>query len=63
MSAWEVHDSGIVYGPWLEGEGSRNKTTPFKGYRMFRKVATQINRKAARMLQPQTRRYVEALEK
>lgn len=24
--------SGLEYGPWLEGVGSRNKTTRFKGY-------------------------------
>lgn len=29
---WEVHDSGIIYGPWLAGVGSRNHSTRFKGY-------------------------------
>lgn len=29
---WGVHDSGVVYGPWLAGVGSRNKTSRFKGY-------------------------------
>lgn len=27
-----IHDRGIIYGPWLEGVGSRNKSTRFKGY-------------------------------
>ncbi len=36
-----VDDSGVVYGPWLEGTGSRNRTTRFKGYRSFR-IATQL---------------------
>jgi hypothetical protein len=30
---------GLVYGPWLEGVGSRNKTTRFKGYFNLRKAA------------------------
>lgn len=34
----KIHDSGVVYGPWLEGTSSRNKTTRFKGYSSFRKV-------------------------
>jgi hypothetical protein len=33
-----VHDRGIIYGPWLEGVGSRNKTTRFKGYSSFRRA-------------------------
>jgi len=31
----KVHDSMVVYGPWLEGVGSRNQRSRFKGYRMF----------------------------
>lgn len=62
LKAYEVHDSGIVYGPWLEGEGSRNLTTPFKGYRTFRKVAQQIDRKAPELLLQETRRYARDLE-
>ena len=34
----KIHDSGVVYGPWLEGTSSRNQTTRFKGYSSFRKV-------------------------
>lgn len=41
-----VHDGGMVYGPWLEGTGSRNRTTRFKGYRSFRIVARQMNTRA-----------------
>lgn len=33
-----IHDRGIVYGPWLEGVGSRNKTTRFKGYSHWRRT-------------------------
>ena len=35
-----VNDRGVVYGPWLEGTGSRNATTRFKGYAQAR-AATQ----------------------
>lgn len=41
-----VHDNRGIYGPWLEGIGSRNKTTRFKGYRNFRNATQQLNRGA-----------------
>lgn len=44
----EVTDGGLagpVYGPWLEGVGSRNQTTRFKGYRAFRKAAQALDRR------------------
>ncbi len=64
LKAYEVHDSDIVYGPWLEGVGSRNfPVTSFKGYSMFRKVAQQIERKAPQMLTTETRNMVKALER
>ncbi|MDJ0460584.1 hypothetical protein [Streptomyces sp. H27-C3] len=32
-----VHDQGVVYGPWLEGVGTRNRARPgFPGYRHWR---------------------------
>ncbi len=34
-----VHDQGVVYGPWLEGVGSRNRARPgFPGYRHWRQT-------------------------
>ena len=33
-----ITDGGVIYGPWLEGTGSRNQSTRFKGYASFRKV-------------------------
>lgn len=41
-----VDDRGVIYGPWLEGIGSRNGATRFKGYHAFRR-ATQIVEKQA----------------
>ncbi|MEA2000580.1 MAG: hypothetical protein U9N84_01635 [Actinomycetota bacterium] len=63
QSGWAVHDSGIIYGPWLEGVSPRNATTSFKGYSMFRKVAQEIERKAPQMLAPQIRRMVKELNR
>ncbi|MER7234024.1 hypothetical protein ABT348_24115 [Streptomyces olivaceus] len=41
-----VTDGGrIEYGPWLEGVGSRNGTTRFKGYRAFRRAAAALERR------------------
>lgn len=42
----EVTDGDVVYGPWLEGVGSRNRTTRFKGYATFRRVGNALERKA-----------------
>jgi hypothetical protein len=39
-----VNDSNVVYGPWLEGVGSRNQTTRFKGYAMFRNATQHLQR-------------------
>ena len=41
-----VNDDMVVYGPWLEGVGSRNKTTRFKGYATFRLVGQRVNSEA-----------------
>lgn len=37
-----VDDQRSVYGPWLEGVGSRNATTRFKGYATFRLIRQQL---------------------
>lgn len=39
-----VHDSGVVYGPWLEGVGSRNQKSRFKGYAMFRNARQKLEK-------------------
>lgn len=38
-----VDDGGVVYGSWIEGTGSRNASTRFKGYRTYREVAQQMD--------------------
>jgi hypothetical protein len=42
---WDGGYAGPVYGPWLEGVGSRNATTRFKGYWAFRKAASALERR------------------
>lgn len=43
-----IHDNDVIYGPWLEGTGSRNyPVTRFKGYHNWRTVA-QLLEKAAK---------------
>lgn len=39
---WDGGEAGPVYGPWLEGVGSRNNSTRFRGYFAFRKAATAL---------------------
>ena len=41
-----VDDSGVIYGPWLEGTGSRNETTRFKGYSTFRRTGQWLEDQA-----------------
>lgn len=56
-----VHDRGIIYGPWLEGTGSRNATTRFKGYASFRRAAQQLEGQVPGLLVPIVDRCVERL--
>lgn len=55
-------DTGIIYGYWLEGVGSRNfPKTRFKGYRMWRKATQQIQAEAEKIAQPHIDRAVARL--
>lgn len=56
-----VTDNGVIYGPWLEGTGSRNKTTRFKGYRTFRTVKQDLDRDKARLSQPHVDAFVRSV--
>lgn len=56
-----VTDGGVIYGPWLEGVGSRNKTTRFKGYATFRKVTQQLQEQAGAIAEKDLPHYLEAL--
>lgn len=44
---WKITDQGVIYGPWLEGTGSRNfPKTRFKGYATFRRTTQAIQARA-----------------
>lgn len=58
---WVVHDRGIVYGPWLEGTSSRNRTTRFKGYASFRRALQSVGAKVPQILAPIAQRFVNGM--
>lgn len=54
-----VTDGGVIYGPWIEGVGSRNfPVTRFRGYSTFRRVAQIVDRDAGRIADRVWNRYV-----
>lgn len=53
-----VHDRGVIYGPWLEGVGSRNRTTRFKGYFSLRRAAASTRAKVDYVVRPALERYL-----
>lgn len=58
---WVVTDQGVIYGPWLEGTGSRNKTTRFKGYSTFRRTRQELAAKADSVADKNLPRYLERM--
>ncbi len=56
-----VNDSGVIYGPWLEGTSSRNTTTKFKGYASFRRAAQQLQGQVPALVAPILHRYLSEL--
>lgn len=51
----EVNDSGIVYGPWLEGVSSRNTRSRFKGYATFRRTKQELAQRADTLAEDRVR--------
>lgn len=58
-----ITDGGVVYGGWLEGVSSRNKTTRFKGYRTFRIVQQQLSKDTRALAQPLIDQYVQEMNR
>ena len=56
-----IYDGDVIYGPWLEGTGRRNKTTRFKGYGSFRRTRDWLNKQAPRVLAEHGRRLARKL--
>jgi len=43
-SQWKITDQGVIYGHWLEGDGSRNfPATRFRGYHTFEQITALLN--------------------
>lgn len=58
----QVTDDPIVYGPWLEGTGSRNApVTRFAGYHTFRKVTQAFKGEVPGIAEREIRHYVELM--
>lgn len=47
-----------TYGPWLEGTGSRNETTRFKGYHGFRLAAQALDVQAGTIAEDQMQPFI-----
>ena len=56
-----VNDRGVIYGPWLEGTGSRNRTTRFKGYSSLRKARQSTIAAVPRLAEDAVKRLVQEL--
>jgi hypothetical protein len=51
----------VVYGPWLEGSSSRNSSTRFKGYRLWRKTAQVLEDDAGKIAERRMPELVQRL--
>lgn len=56
-----ISDSGVIYGPWLEGVSSRNQASRYKGVGIFRKTRDKLQRDALGILEKHIRRLVDKL--
>jgi hypothetical protein len=54
----DIDDDGVIYGPWLNGTGSRNRTTRFKGYSHFRLTTQRLELEANAIAERVARPYV-----
>jgi len=52
-----IDDGGVVYGPWLEGVGSRNQTTRFKGYASFRRTSQWMQKQVPKIARGQVHKF------
>lgn len=54
-----VNDRGVIYGPWLEGVGSRNSpVTRFPGYFSFRRARQELEGQAAALAERTLREFL-----
>ncbi len=56
-----VSDSNVIYGGWLEGVTSRNKSSRFKGYRTFRMVKQSLATDKVQLAKPIVDKFVREM--
>jgi hypothetical protein len=56
-----VVTDGTVYGPWLEGVGSRNLSTRFKGYWTFRQSTEELKNSSGEIANAAIEPYIESI--
>lgn len=57
-----VNDRGVIYGPWLEGVGSRNSpVTRFPGYRALRRAYQELLGKVPEIAERTLAKYVKRM--
>lgn len=59
---YRIDDDRVIYGPWLEGTGSRNQTTRFKGYWTFRLIGQVMETQAPRIAERMLPIYVRGMQ-
>jgi hypothetical protein len=58
----EIYDNNALYGPWLEGIGSRNSpVTRFPGYSTFRRTTQQVEANADQYAEPAVEKFVREM--
>jgi hypothetical protein len=58
-----ITDGGVIYGGWLEGVSSRNKTTRFKGYHTFRMVQQGLAKDKEAIAKPYVDQYTQEMNR
>lgn len=58
-----INDRGIIYGPWLEGVGSRNSpVTIFPGYHSFRRARQTLEGQAPALAERTLREFLPRMQ-
>lgn len=57
-----IDDGDSPYGPWLEGDSTRNRSTRFAGYHLFRKIRDRLQRKVPSIARSRLRRLLDELQ-
>lgn len=61
ISDGHIVHSNAIYGAWIEGTSSRNQSSRFKGYHLFRRAAQEVESRMSTILNPEERRLVAQL--